>query len=81
MDMMFAKVKSARGYTTAQVFANGHGYDRFYPMKSKSLAGQALMSFIHDAGIPQTLLDNSGENRHSQILGTLVQSTRLTGSL
>lgn len=66
MDMVFTKVKSARGYTTAQVFGNGHGYDRLYPTKSKSLAGQALMSFIHDAGIPQTLiLDNSGEQTFS----------------
>ena len=59
---MFSKVKSTRGHKAAQIFTNGHGYDRFYPLASKSLAGEALMSFIHDAGIPQILIsDNSGE--------------------
>jgi hypothetical protein len=61
-DTMFSKVKSTRGHKAAQIFTNGHGYDRFYPLASKSLAGEALMSFIHDAGIPQILIsDNSGE--------------------
>ena len=64
-DTMFSKVKSTRGHKAAQVFTNGHGYDRFYPLASKSLAGKALMSFIHDAGIPQLLVsDNSGEQTY-----------------
>jgi hypothetical protein len=59
---MFSKVKSTRGHKTTQVFTNGHGYDRFYPLHSKHFAGKALMSFIHDAGIPQLpISDNSGE--------------------
>jgi hypothetical protein len=61
-NTMFSKVKLTRGHKTAQVFTNGHGYDRFYPLPSKRFAGKALMSFIHDAGITQLLIsDNSGE--------------------
>jgi hypothetical protein len=60
-DTIFSKVKSTRGHKTAQVFTNDHGYDRFYPLPSKHFTGKALMSFIHDAGIPQLLIsDNSG---------------------
>jgi hypothetical protein len=50
---MFFKFNLTRGYNTELVFTTGHGYDRFYPLMSKSLAGKALISFIHDAGIPQ----------------------------
>ena len=61
-DTMFAKVKSARGNTAAQVFTNGRGFDHFYPLKSKGLVGTALMSLVQDAGIPQTLVtDNAPE--------------------
>jgi hypothetical protein len=77
---MFSTLKSMRGHKTAQVFTNGHGYDRFYPLPSKCFAGKALMSFIHDAGIPQLLIsDNSGE-QPSRILGTPARSIISTGN-
>jgi hypothetical protein len=62
-DTMFSKVKSTRGHKTAQVFTIGHRYDRFYPLPSKHFAGKALMSFIHDAGIPQLLISDNSEEQ------------------
>jgi Reverse transcriptase (RNA-dependent DNA polymerase) len=64
-DTMFATTRmSLRGHKTAQVFTNGYGYDRFYPMRDKkgSSTADALMQFIHDEGIPQVLIsDNANE--------------------
>ena len=59
-DTSFSQVKSTRGNSAAQHFTNGLGYDILYPIKSESRAAEALMPFIHDAVIPQTLVtDNS----------------------
>ena len=61
-DTMFSKVKSTRGFNAAQVFTDGRGYDQIYPLVSKKRASEALMSFIHDVGIPQTIVsDNASE--------------------
>jgi hypothetical protein len=66
-DTSFASVKSLRGHSTAQHFTNGLGYERFYPMKSKSKAPAALMSSAQDAGIPPTLVtDNAHEETHGE---------------
>jgi hypothetical protein len=62
-DTMFAsKLTSLRGCNAAQVFTNGKGYDRFYPIKTKKLASEGLMTFIQEAGIPKLLItDNAPE--------------------
>lgn len=61
-DTMFAKVKSVTNAKCAQVFTDGYGYDRFYPLASKGDAPKSLTRFIQDAGIPQTLVtDNANE--------------------
>ncbi|KAI2502898.1 Reverse transcriptase (RNA-dependent DNA polymerase) [Fragilaria crotonensis] len=67
-DTMFSKTQSIRGHLTAQVFTNGRGSDHFYPMKSKSMAGpNALMPFIQEVGIPQTIVtDNAPEEVHGE---------------
>ena len=52
-------MNSTRGNSTSQHFTNGLGYDIFYPIKSESRAAEALMSFICDAGIPQTLVTDN----------------------
>jgi hypothetical protein len=54
-DTMFASHKSLRGNTCAQLFTNGMGYDRFYPMKTKGDASESLMRFIQDSGVPRDL--------------------------
>ena len=65
-DTMFSgRVPSIRKCTAAQVFTNGRGYDRFYPIRSKAFAPDSLMSFIQDVGIPKTIIsDNAGEEIH-----------------
>ena len=67
-DTMFSKTQSVRGYLAAQVFTNGRGSDHFYPMKSKGMAGPfALMPFIQEVGIPQTIVtDNAPEEVHGE---------------
>lgn len=62
-DAMFSKVPSIHGDKGGTAFTNGFGYDRFYAWKSKSEHGNAIMSFIHDVGVPQTLVsDGAKEN-------------------
>jgi hypothetical protein len=55
-DQMFSKVHSVRNDTGGSVFTNGLGYDRFYPWKRTGEHPQALMEFIHDNGVPHTLV-------------------------
>lgn len=55
-DTMKSNSKSMRGFTQAQVYTNGCGFDRFYPMNSEKEMHSTLMQFIHDDGIPQTLV-------------------------
>ena len=59
MDTMFTKQKSICSMTAAQIFTNGQGYNQFYPMKGKAKVWQALMAFIHDAGIPEVLISDA----------------------
>jgi len=54
-DTMFSSKKSIRGYSCAQVLTDGHHFCRVYPLRSKGDAHHALMSFIHEVGIPKTL--------------------------
>lgn len=66
-DTWFATVKSLRGYKANQLFTNGKGYDRPYPMVSKKDAPNGLMGFIHDVGIPQIIVsDNAQEEIRSE---------------
>jgi hypothetical protein len=59
---MFANVKSLGGNQAAQVFTNGYGYDRVYPLPKKKDVANALMFMIQDSGIPQTVVtDNATE--------------------
>jgi hypothetical protein len=68
---MFSKLKSVRGNKVAQVVTNARGYNQFYPLKSKGLAESALMMFIHDAGIPQTIVsDGAQEEVHGDFKAT-----------
>jgi hypothetical protein len=64
-DQMFSKIPLAHNDTGGSLFTNGLGYDRFYPWKGKGEHPQALMEFIHDSGVPQTLVsDNALEETH-----------------
>ena len=58
-DTMFVTTKSIRGNKCAQIFVNDTGFTRVYPMKSKSLAGQALNCLFTEVGVP-TMLHTDG---------------------
>jgi hypothetical protein len=62
-DTMFAKVRSLRSNTCAQVWTDGLGYSLFYPLKSKSEAPTTVWKMVHDLqGIPEVIVsDGSGE--------------------
>ena len=67
-DTMFTQHKSIRSCTCAQVFTNGFGFDRVYPIGAKNEAHLALTKFIQDVGIPQTLtMDNAPEQIYGQM--------------
>jgi hypothetical protein len=57
-DTMFSSNESVRGYTCTQVFMDGHFFCRVYPMRMKGDAPHALMMFIHEVGVPKTLLSD-----------------------
>jgi hypothetical protein len=66
-DTLFAKTKSVRGYTCAQLFTDGHKFIRIYPMSKKADAHHALTQFIQDVGIPKNcLVDCAPEERHGE---------------
>ena len=56
-DTLFAKVKSIKGNTCAQVFAtNDIGFVRVHPMASKAQAGEALRGLSEDVGVPNEIV-------------------------
>jgi hypothetical protein len=55
-DGLSAKVPGLHKETGATVFTDGKGYDSFYPWETPSHYQHALMSFIHDVGVPKTLV-------------------------
>jgi hypothetical protein len=63
---MFSPTVSLRGYTCAQVFTDGYGYDKFYPLKSKADASRGLLGFFQESGVPGWLISD----------GALEQRTR-----
>lgn len=54
-DTFFSSIRSTRGNTMGQLFVNDIGFYHFVPMKSKSEAGNALLEFIQDIGVPSAL--------------------------
>jgi hypothetical protein len=62
VDSMFSKVPGIGGLKGGSVYTNGIGYDRFYPWKSKGQHPDTLMLFIHQVGVPNTIVsDNAPE--------------------
>ena len=62
-DTLFAKTKSIRGNTCAQLWTDGTGGTFFYPKQSKSKAHETISAVIHDLGaIPaEVMTDNAKE--------------------
>jgi len=61
-DTFFSAVKSIRGNTMGQLFVNHVGFYHFVPMKLKGDAGDALLEFIQEVGIPGALhMDDAKE--------------------
>ena len=54
-DTVFGPVKSRDGNKCGQIFANGAYFATFYPMDTKSKAGDSLRVFCKEFGVPETL--------------------------
>jgi hypothetical protein len=54
-DTVFGPVKSADGNKYGQIYANGAYFATFYPMDSKSKAGDSLKVFCKEFGVPEVL--------------------------
>ena len=74
---MFSKVKSLHGETGGSIFTNGQGYDKFYPCKTKGDHPDALMRFIHDVGVPQTLVTDGAKELTDGQAGATCQEYRI----
>jgi hypothetical protein len=55
-DTVFGRVKSKDGNTCGQIFANENYFATFYPMDTKSKAGDALRTFCREFGVPERLV-------------------------
>jgi hypothetical protein len=55
-DTMFSSEPSIHHYTCAQVFTDGHGFTRFYPLTRKGDAYLGLLQLIHEVGVPTKIL-------------------------
>ena len=54
-DTVFGTVKWKDGNNCGQIFANGAYFATFYPMDSKSKAGDSLRVFCKEFGVPELL--------------------------
>ena len=54
-DTVFVPSKSKDGNICGQIYANGNYFVAFYPMDSKSKAGDSLRAFCREFGIPEKL--------------------------
>ena len=62
-DTAFPGLQSIRKKSCAQIMTNGYGWDHFFPMASKSEAGDYLGTYVRETRIIPELLvtDNAGE--------------------
>ena len=60
-DTVFGRVKSKDGNTCGQIFANENYFAVFYPMDSKSKAGDALRVFCKEFGVPERLVHDGAK--------------------
>jgi len=77
LDTLFSHVRSVRGYTCTQVFMDGHGFVRVYPMKSKGDTQHALMHFIHEVGVPKNLLTDRAQEEMRGEWGQIIKKYRI----
>jgi hypothetical protein len=59
-DALYSKVPGLHKETGGTIFTDGKGYDFFYPWTRAAEYSHALMSLIHDAGVPKTLVTDGG---------------------
>ena len=49
------------GFKGGSIYTNGHGYDRFYPWKTKGEHASTVMNLINEVGIPQVLVNDGAK--------------------
>ena len=79
-DTLFVTRKSLRDFDCGQVVTNGLGYDRVYPLSSKSEAHYGLTRFIQDVGIPKTLVMDNALEQTSGEMGKVIRAHHIEAS-
>ena len=64
-DTAFPGLQSIRKNNCAQIFTNGYGWDHFFPMRSKSEAGDFLGAFVRETRVIPELLVTDGAGEES----------------
>jgi hypothetical protein len=78
VDSLLSEIPSIGGLKGGSIFTNGLGYDLFYPWKSTGEHPNSLMRFIHDVGVPHTLISDNAKEECPDGLGIPVQSSGST---
>jgi hypothetical protein len=75
-DMAIGKVKLLNGNKYAQVFADTNNFVAVYPMRSKTMAGDALAEFTQDFGVP-TRIYSDGSKEQTEQGTTFVKTAKM----
>ena len=75
MDTLFAKLKSKRQKTAAQIYTDGNGYDLFYPIRNKTGAeiASTLDKVVRSTGVPDTLVSDGARE---EVLGDMAKKCK-----
>ena len=79
-DTFFAAQPSLSRCTMGQMFTNDVNFSKFYPMKRKSEASDALVSFMQDIGIPCELHSDDAKELTEGKMGELLRKFWIKGT-
>jgi hypothetical protein len=79
-DTFFASTPSLSCCTMGQMFTNDIHFTKFYPMRAKSEAGEALISFMQDIGIPSDLHSDDAKELTQGKMGELLRKFWIKGT-
>jgi hypothetical protein len=75
-DTMYSTILSRQGKKSAQVFCDGAGWGRFFPMKKEKEAHEELSLLFHRDGVPNVMVMDGAK---AQVQGKFRRKLRDTG--
>jgi hypothetical protein len=76
-DTLFARKRSVRGYTCAQIFTDGRKFFRVYPLNRKGDAHHDFTAFIQEVGIPRNCWSDGAKEERGAEWGQIVKHYRI----